>query len=850
MTALPIEELRGPLIKACRAHRRIVVQAPTGSGKSTRIPQFLIDEGMIPRGRVVVLQPRRIAARLLAARVATERGTRLGDEVGYQIRFEDLSGPRTRIKYETEGILLRHLISDPLLQEVEAICFDEFHERHLHADIMLARAMQLQRTVRPDLLLMVMSATLDTNPLQTYLSNCAILSSEGRTYPVTVEYLTRPQTARAEPLPQLAAREMDRLIREERPGDALIFMPGAYEIHGTIRALQDYPSCREALILPLHGELPAREQDAAVANYNQRKIIVSTNVAETSLTIEGVRIVIDSGLARIPRFDPHRAINTLFIERISRASTDQRAGRAGRTAPGHCLRLWTEQEQKDRPLHEVPEIKRLDLAEALLAILAAGIEDLDTFPWFDPPESKALTEALRLLMDLGAVSGNDRRITPLGHRMASFPLHPRYARMLLAAEEYGCVRQAALIAALTQGRPILTRQTGTDNRKRRSEILGDDAASDFFLLMRAWRFAVSARFDLNKCRRIGVHAEAARTIQPVFDSFLKLAQRQGLAISNDPADDNAVCKSVLAGFADRVARRRDAGTLVCDIVHGRSGQLVRESTVQDATLFVASEIDEIQSGAQASVLIRLATRIEASWLSELFPEAVRETFVDLYDPRIQRVVREARITYHDLILSSRRTEGPSKENAARLLAGEVLRGRIQLNKWNDQVEQWILRVRLLAHWCPELAFPALSAEDRELVIQQICLGSLSAREVRDKTVWSGVRALLSKHHRHLLDRYAPEHLDLGAARPFRLVYMEHAAPSFKARIQELFGIRRIPSIAMGRVTPVIHILAPNQRPVQVTQDLDGFWRDHYIDIRQTLKRRYPRHAWPEDPFST
>src|SRR4051794_30080932 len=399
---LPIYELEDSIVENLRAHSRLIIQAPTGSGKSTQVPQILLDHGLLGEGQVVILQPRRLAARLLAARVAVERNSRLGDEVGFQIRFENVTSRRTRIRFVTEGILLRQLIQDPELRGIAAILFDEFHERHLYGDIPLARALQLQATSRPDLKVAVMSATLDAGALEKYLAPCVVLRSSGRAFPVDVEYLPKPVGGDGYPILDLAADELERVARDSE-GDVLIFMPGKFEIGRTIAAIRASRVSDQFVVLPLHGELPPAEQDAALAHYQKRRAIVATNVAETSLTIDGVRTVIDSGLARIARFDPRRGINTLLVEKISRASADQRAGRAGRTAPGRCLRLWTEREHLDRIGQELPEVKRLDLAEVVLTLKASGVEDVAAFRWLEPPEPQALARAEQLLVDLGAL---------------------------------------------------------------------------------------------------------------------------------------------------------------------------------------------------------------------------------------------------------------------------------------------------------------------------------------------------------------------------------------------------------------------------------------------------------------
>src|SRR3954447_18923093 len=504
---LPIYELEDSIVENLRAHSRLIIQAPTGSGKSTQVPQILFDHGLLGEGQVVILQPRRLAARLLAAHVATERKSRLGDEVGYQIRFENVTSERTRIRFVTEGILLRQLIQDPDLRGISAILFDEFHERHLYGDITLARALTLQAGSRPDLKLAVMSATLDAGALEKYLAPCSLLTSAGRAFPVDIEYLPNPVGGDDYPIWDLAADELERLAPETE-GDVLIFMPGKYEIGRTISAIRASRVSDRFVVLPLHGELPPAEQDAALAHYEKRRAIVATNVAETSLTIEGVRVVIDSGLARIARFDPRRGINTLLVEKISRASADQRAGRAGRTAPGHCLRLWTEREHLDRAAQELPEVKRLDLAEVVLTLKASGVDDIAGFRWLEPPDPQALTRAEQLLADLGALGFAG--ITDLGRRMLAFPVHPRYARMLLAAHEQRCVPAIALIAAITQGRPLLRRLEGKQAREDRDDVLGGETESDFFVIMRAFRYAENSGFDSRRCARIGINAGAAR----------------------------------------------------------------------------------------------------------------------------------------------------------------------------------------------------------------------------------------------------------------------------------------------------------------------------------------------------
>src|SRR5215831_17723672 len=564
---LPIYDIADALTATLTTASRLILTAPTGSGKSTQVPQILLDRGLLGAGEVVVLQPRRLAARLLATRVAEERGEVLGATVGYQVRLEGKHSAATRILYVTEGIVLRRLLTSPALEGVSAILFDEFHERHVYGDITLARARMLQESTRPDLKLVVMSATLDTGLVRDYLAPCPTLSTAGRLYPVDIEYLSRPVDARRQPIWDTAAAAFDQLVRAGVDGDVLVFMPGAYEILRTIDAIGDLACARGWTLLPLYGELPPAEQDRAVRPTPGRKVVVATNVAETSITIDGVRAVIDSGLARVARFDPHRGINTLYIEPISQASADQRAGRAGRTAPGRCLRLWTAQEQRGRAAHTVPEIRRIDLAETLLVLKAQGIDQARAFPWLEAPEEVAIARAEQLLRDLGAVDPATGRITAMGQRMVSFPVHPRYARMLMAGHTYGCTREAALIAALTQTQDLLLRRPSKPVQEARENLLGARSDSDFFILMLAWRYAQQHEFRLDACQRLGIQARAARLVVPLMQQFLRVAEAQGLAINEHTASQEAIRKCALTAFIDQLALRRDEGTLRCDLIH-------------------------------------------------------------------------------------------------------------------------------------------------------------------------------------------------------------------------------------------------------------------------------------------
>lgn len=846
---LPIYEIEDPIVSSVRQHGRVIISAPTGSGKSTQVPQMLLEHGLLGAGQVVILQPRRLATRLLAARVAWERKSQLGSEVGYQIRFENVTSAKTRIRYVTEGVLLRQMVQDAALEGVAAIIFDEFHERHLYGDITLAQALDLQATRRPDLKLLVMSATLDAVSLEEYLKPCRVLTSEGRTFPVEMEFAATPGYVDKRPVWEQAAEAFGRFVSSGGEGDVLVFMPGSFEIAQTIDAIRHTDESKGFVLLPLHGELPPQEQDAAVARYDQRKVVVATNVAETSLTIDGVRCVIDCGLARIPRYDPFRGINTLLIEKISRASADQRSGRAGRTASGVCLRLWSREEHAHRLEQELPEVRRLDLAEVVLTLKAAGVADLRRFRWLEPPEEKALAHAEALLVDLGALKEEPNSeiplsITPVGRKMLAFPLHPRYARMLLAAQDYGCVYQACLVAALTQGRDLLLRNIDRETSRWREDLLGDKAASDFWLLMRVWNYAAKNNFRLEACRRLGIHMVTARQVGPLFQQFLDIAKREGLDVNLREVPDEALQKCILTGFSDRLARRLDSGTLRCDLVHGRRGVLARESGVQHSPLLVAAEVREVE-GKDKSVntLLSLATAIEEKWLRELFPEDIHTALRVFYDSSSKRVYAEEQLRFRDLAIGSRPVDPPPSDEAARLLTEEVVAGRLILKEWDHAVEQWILRLNLLAQWCPELQLPPIMQADRRALIEQLCHGAAGYKDIKDKPVKAAVKGWLSSSQQELLEKQAPERLTLANGRTPKVVYEPGAPPYIAVRIQELYDVNATPKIGMGRVPVLVHILAPNMRPVQITQDLSGFWREHYPRVKQELQRKYPKHQW-------
>ncbi len=868
---LPIYDIEREIISRLKTDRRLILSAPTGSGKSTQVPQMLLRHDFLRDGQVVILQPRRLATRLLATRVALELGIKLGEEVGYQIRFENVTSAKTKIRFVTEGVLLRQMIDDPKLRGVSALIFDEFHERHLYGDITLARALDLQEQFRPDLNLVVMSATLNAGELEKYLNQCSsgresdhfssqgersrltsaatnrfccsVLASAGRMFPVEIEYAAEPGYVDKRPVWEQAAEAFSNYVARGGDGDVLVFMPGGFEISQTIEAVRHTSEAKGFILLPLHGELPPREQDAAVARYEKRKVVVATNVAETSLTIDGVRLVIDSGLARIARYDSNRGINTLLVEKISQSSADQRAGRAGRTAPGVCMRLWSREEHGHRAPQELPEIKRLDLSEVVLTLKAAGVDDLRKFRWLEKPDEISLTHAEELLHDLGALDKNNF-ITPVGRKMLAFPLHPRYARMLLAAQEYGCVYQAALVAALTQGRDLLLRNCGKDVDSAREDLLGEKASSDFWILMRAWTFAEKNQFRVDACRKLGIHAVTARQVGPLFEQFLRIADKEGLDTKPREVKDEALQKCIITGFSDRVARRLDQGTLRCELVHNRRGVLARESVVQKNLLLVVAEIREIETrDKEMNTILSLATAIEVDWLRELFPDDLKSDLHVQFDAQQKRVLAAELLRFRGLALAAKRIDPPPADAATKILSDEIIAGRLPLPNWDHSVEQWLARLNFLCALCPELELPKISDDDKSHIVEQLCHGAVSYKDIKEREVKPVVMSWLSHAQRELLDQHAPERLTLANGRTPKVNYENGKSPFISLRIQELYDVNQTPKIAMNRVPVVVHILTPGMKPIQVTQDLASFWREHYPKIKSELARKYPKHLW-------
>jgi ATP-dependent helicase HrpB len=846
LVPLPIDAVRPRLTELWARGRNFVLTAPTGSGKSTRVPAMLADLAAAGGGQILVLQPRRVAARWLARRVAAERGCRLGEEVGYQIRHETRAGPATRILFVTEGILLRRLQADPRLRGVAAILFDEFHERHLQGDLGLAVARLVQRSESPDLRLGVMSATLATATLADFLSPAVEIAAEGRTFPVEVAFSRASELDRRSPIWVQAAEAFRREARRGFAGDCLIFMPGAFEIRKTLEALGGLPEARGYDHHMLHGEQSPEAQDAVFARGDRPKIIVSTNVAETSLTLPEVRLVIDSGQARIAGYDPRRGINTLLIEPISQASAEQRAGRAGRVAPGRCLRLWTEAEHAHRARYLAPEIERLDLSESLLALHATEAWHDPAFAWFEPPPEGRLAEAEALLAELGALR-RDGRLSPRGELMAELPLHPRLAALLLEADALGCPEEGCLLAALLEGRPLFERTADRAVEKAREALLAaaETAGSDHLALLFAWQAAAGHDFDPRWARAHGLHAGAARQAGQTARQLQALLQRlERPRVPTAALTPEALEQILLAGFADHVARRLNPRNYAVETARGRRGEVDRHSLARDAPWVLGTDLQERTVGREVLVVLGQCSPVHPERLRARFPGDFHQRRTTRFDERGRRVITVEETTFRALVLASKELPEPDAEQAAALLADKVLGGELVLKHWNERVAQWIERVNFLARACPDFGFSPFTDEDRRLVIEQLCFGESSYAGIKDKSVQSALDDWLPAGLAGEVHRLAPIELELGERKRFRVRYPADGPPIVSGQLQRFYDVPHAAlALAGGRVRPRVELLAPNQRPAQLTDDLDAFWTGSYAAVKKDLRGRYPRHEW-------
>ncbi|MBP7864867.1 MAG: ATP-dependent helicase HrpB [Acidobacteria bacterium] len=842
MQPLPIDPHLPDLVGCVHGHALTLVQAEPGSGKTTRVPPAL---AAALGGRVLVLEPRRLAARLAARRAASEAGEEVGGRVGYRVRFEGAESPATRVLYLTEGLFPRRLLDDPRLEDAACVVLDEFHERSLHADAAFALVRHLQATTRPDLRLVVMSATLGAEGLAGRFGGAAFRCG-GTVHPVTVEHAGGPSDR---PLPMRVAAAVAELAgRPDCPGHVLVFLPGIAEIRRAGEALKDVAERAGLRVTELWADLPPAEQAAVFAPSGRRKVILATNVAETSVTVEGVTGVVDSGLARIPGHAPWSGLPTLDVRPVSRASAVQRVGRAGRTAPGVVKRLYTLRDFEARREAEAPEVLRLDLSQLVLELHAVtrGLEavpaDLRDLPWPDPPPPERWDAAAGLLRDLGALDA-DGGLTAEGERMSTLPLHPRLSRVVAEGLRRAC--PAALGAAVLVNEGMVL---------RRGVPAADAADSDVSFQLERLRSAAAGRrgeadrhLDRARVERV---REAVRRLAPA----LGWTERQGLG----RPDPDALAACFLAGFPDRVAsvRRREWGRqgmpdrIELQLCVGGGALLSPESVVRNEDWLIAVDAEDApaSSGGPASARVQTAVGISPELLVEAGGAWLRESEACAWNGETLQAEGRRTLCYGALVLESRplRGEGPALE--------AVLRRALE-QAWpkpfpdEGPLRTYAGRRAFLRSIGRDPGLPDLAGDDRGRLLDHLCAGRHAFRQIALRSLEEYLRDLLDPSASALLEQLAPRTVTVGAGRRVAVHYEDGPSPWAASRIQDFFGTVKPPRVGGGAVPLTLHLLAPNHRPVQVTADLDGFWDRAYPELRRRLSRRYPKHDWPEDPRS-
>lgn len=818
--SLPIDEVLASLHDALVAHRSVVLQAPPGAGKTTRVPLALLEAPWLAGQRMVMLEPRRLAARAAARRMATTLGQAVGDTVGVRMRGETRVSARTRIEVVTEGVLTRMLQGDPSLDGVGLLLFDEFHERSLQADLGLALAMQAQELLRPDLRLLVMSATLDVEAVSALLGGAPVITSRGRAYPVDIRHVLRRDGQRVEGAVAAAVRR----ALEKDEGSVLAFLPGAGEVRRTHELLNDGSLPPDVRLHPLYGDLPAEAQDAAIAPTRpaERKVVLATSIAETSLTIDGVRVVVDSGLSRVPRFSPRSGMTRLETVRVSQASSDQRAGRAGRTAPGTCYRLWAVEEQSGLLARATPEILDADLAALALDLAVVGVRDASELRWLDAPPAAALAQARELLRQLGAIEETGR-ITTHGRAIVELGVHPRLAHMLLRARAIGAGATACLIASLVEERDVLRR----DPVRREADL----------------RSRVAIVAGEGRAEHQDVDRDAVRRVR-------ELSRRWHAELGADGqtrVDEDVVGRLLALAFPDRVARRRDGAGERYLLRNGFGAVLDDAGGLTGSEFLAIAELD----GRMPASRIYLAAPLTRRDVEELFRDQIERVDVVEWDAasgtvRTQRVERLGAIELRAVPVRE-----PDAFAVARTLLSAIARGDGVALQWSDSARRLRDRLRFVrvrdASW-PDVSDEALR-DTMDLWLLPRLVGLRRRAEVEQLDLGEALLEMLTWEQRRSLDAFAPTHVTVPTGSRLPIDYGDPDAPVLAVRLQELFGLAETPRIAGGAIPLTLHLLSPARRPVQVTRDLAGFWRSSYFAVRRELRGRYPRHEWPEDPLS-
>lgn len=826
MTNLPIDSILPALKNVLRSRESAVLVAAPGAGKTTRVPLALLDEPWLLGRRILMLEPRRLAARSAARYMAALLGEQVGETIGYRVRMDTRVGPNTRIEVITEGVLTRLLQADPALEGVGAVIFDEFHERSLHADLGLALCLQSQSILREDLKILVMSATLEAEPVAALLNDAPVLSSEGRSFPVETHYI--PQRISGHMESAVVHMVADALKKEE--GDILVFLPGAGEIRRVEAGLAGLKLGRHVHIAPLYGSLSREAQDKAIApsEPGERKIVLATSIAETSLTVEGVRIIIDSGLMRVPRFSPRTGMTRLETVRVSRASAEQRRGRAGRQAPGVCYRLWTEQDDRYLSPSSTPEILETDLIPLVLELAAWGVSDPAELLWLDLPPAGAFNQAREILIQLGALD-EAGTITAHGRRMTELGLSPRLAHMVLKALPLRFGGLACELAALLSERDFFRNEVHAPEAdvRLRIEVLrsmgkySDGSVASF----------QGHKIDTAVCQRVLSEAN-------YWKEAFRIATKQ-------EKDDIDMCGLLLAfAYPDRIAQRRDNGRFL--LRHGRGAAFARVQPLSSAPYLTAAELDD--QGAESRIF--LAAPVELTDLEQYFSEQIEEDNLITWERQTQSVRARKQVWLGALLLKEMPLTDPDPDDILAALLHGIEEEGLGILPWTKSARQFRQRLtfmsRFNADW-PNVTDEALIATLEEWLAPHL-YGLKSWDDLQRLDMKEILEAMISWEQRRELDMHVPTHLAVPSGSRITIDYNNPESPVLAVKLQEMFGLKETPCIAGGKVPLTLHLLSPAQRPVQVTQDLASFWKSTYFEVKKDLKGRYPKHYWPDDPL--
>ncbi len=829
---LPIHEVLLELRAQLASREAVVLSAPPGSGKTTVAPLALLDEPWLAGRTILILEPRRLAARLAAAFMARQLGEEVGQTVGYRVRFEAKVSPATRVEVVTEGVFTRRIQDDPELAGVGLVIFDEFHERSLQGDLALALCLDVMSGLREDLKLLVMSATLDTGAVSRLLDNAPVVMGKGQNYPVGVEYCGAGQMFQAQP--REIAKQMTTAIHKalaEQPGDVLAFLPGAAEIRHTQTLLIAALPSNEIVIHPLYGDLSLAAQTAAVQpdREGKRRIILATPIAETSVTIEGIHTVVDSGWKRIPQFDPNSGLSRLTTQRISHASATQRAGRAGRLGPGHCYRLWSTGEDHGLKPFDPPEIQAADLSQLALDLACWGVHTPESLRWLDPPPAGHFAQAQSVLLALGALD-HQGRITPLGKKMAGLPAHPRLGHMLLSAAKQGATDLACDLAALLSERDIIKgrdRSADIEDRLHALTVFRTDGLAA----------AKSLDADIDGCRRV------IQTSRQLRERLPKPARSKG---KDSPA---ATAGELLAlAFPDRIAQRRGEGKGQYKLASGRGAVLPAHDRLAAHEYLAVAELDAGKTEGR----IFLAAPLAKESLLSLFAARLHREEKVFWDEQSGTVKAQRLVRLDELILEAAPLAKPSAEAMLIALLSGIRSLGLAALPWSDKARELQARLESMRLWQPEAGWPEVSdaclLESLEQWLAPYLSGMRSAEQLKKLDLFAILAARLDWQQQSRLDREAPTHLTVPSDSRIKLRYIPGEPPVLAVRLQEMFGLADTPKVCNNTVPVLLHLLSPAQRPMQITQDLHGFWEGAYHEVKKELRGRYPKHHWPDDPW--